>query len=198
MNYSFSLFVENLIFPGSLTSAQISVLGLGVLVNGLRFYCKWLNGKWSMAHGLVNGSWGWLLSSGLGYWFLALFQHRPKPRHLLLNLGKSSFPQKVKNCNSGWNWGGGLGVSGGSAGSIRNFSFEFWPGLVLHGIRKSTFQHFTVNTSSQNGLKTFPMDPVLENKSFYFRYLHIPLSISKTGKMKTRISVSHIKSMRFP
>ena len=89
-------------------------------------------------------------------------------------------------------------MSGRSARTIRNFSFEFSPDLVLHGIRKSTFQHSTVNTSSKNGLKTFLMDPVLENKkNFYFRYLHIPLSISKTEKMKTRISVSHIKSMHF-
>ena len=85
-----------------------------------------------------------------------------------------------------------------SARTIHNLSLELSPDLVLHGIRKSTFQHLTVNTSSQNGLKTFLMDPVLENKSFYFRYLHIPLSISKTEKMKTRISVSHIKSMNFP
>ena len=80
-----------------------------------------------------------------------------------------------------WN-SGGLGVSGRSARTIRNFSFELSPDLVLLDIRKSTFQHLTVNTSSQNGLKTFLMDPVLENKSFYFRYLHIPLSISKTEK----------------
>ena len=46
--------------------------------------------------------------------------------------------------NSGCNWGG-LGVSGGSARGIRNFSLELWQDLVLHGIRKSTFQHSTVN-----------------------------------------------------
>ena len=38
--------------------------------------------------------------------------------------------------NSGWNWGG-LGVSGGSAQTIRRHSVE-------HGVRKSTFQHLTV------------------------------------------------------
>ena len=61
--------------------------------------------------------------------------------------------------------------------------------LVLLDIKKSTFQHLTVNwnvTSSQNGLKTFLIDPVLANKSFYFRYLHIPLSISKTEKNENR------------
>ena len=50
---------------------------------------------------------------------------------------------------------------------MRNFSFEFWPDLV------STFQYLTVNwkvTSSHIGLKTFLMDPVLENKSLYFRH----------------------------
>jgi len=36
-------------------------------------------------------------------------------------------------------------VSGRSARSIRNFSLELWQDLVLHGIRKSTFQHLTVN-----------------------------------------------------
>ena len=39
------------------------------------------------------------------------------------------------------------GVSGGSARSIlaRNFSVELWQDLVLHGVRKSTLQHFPVN-----------------------------------------------------
>ena len=67
--------------------------------------------------------------------------------------------------------GGGVGVSGRSARTIRNFSPEVSPDLVSLDIGKSTFQHFTVNwkvTSSQNGLKTFLFDPVLENKSFYF------------------------------
>ena len=36
-------------------------------------------------------------------------------------------------------------MSGGSARSIRNCSLELWQDLVLHGIRKSTFQHLTVN-----------------------------------------------------
>ena len=72
-----------------------------------------------------------------------------------------------------------------TARTIRIFSLEVSLDLVLLDIRKSTFQHLTVNwkvTSSQNGLKTFLMDTLLENKSFYFRYLHIPLSISKTEK----------------
>ena len=67
-----------------------------------------------------------------------------KSEHLLMNLQNRVFH---KNCffgNSGGNWGG-LGVSGRSARSIRNFSLELWQDLVLHGIRKSTFQHLTVN-----------------------------------------------------
>jgi len=36
-------------------------------------------------------------------------------------------------------------VSGGSARSIRHFSLELVQDLVLHGIRKSTFQHLIVN-----------------------------------------------------
>ena len=36
-------------------------------------------------------------------------------------------------------------MSGGSARTIRNFSLELWQDLVLHGIRKSTFQHLTAN-----------------------------------------------------
>ena len=41
------------------------------------------------------------------------------------------------------------------------------------------------------------VDLAVGHSSFYFRYLHIPLSISKTEEMKTRISVSQIKSMNF-
>ena len=36
-------------------------------------------------------------------------------------------------------------MSGRSARSIRNFSLELWQDLVLLDIRKSTFQHLTVN-----------------------------------------------------
>ena len=36
-------------------------------------------------------------------------------------------------------------MSGGSARTIRRYSVELWQDLVLHGIRKSTFQHSTVN-----------------------------------------------------
>ena len=36
-------------------------------------------------------------------------------------------------------------MSGGSAQSIRRHSVELWQDFVLHGIRKSTFQHLTVN-----------------------------------------------------
>ena len=46
--------------------------------------------------------------------------------------------------NSCCNWGG-LGVSWVSLRGIRNVSVELWQDLVLHGIKKSTFQHLTVN-----------------------------------------------------
>ena len=36
-------------------------------------------------------------------------------------------------------------MSGGSARTIRRYSVELWQDLVLHGIRKSTFQHLTIN-----------------------------------------------------
>ena len=36
-------------------------------------------------------------------------------------------------------------MSGRSARSIRNFSLELWQDLVLLDVRKSTFQHLTVN-----------------------------------------------------
>ena len=36
-------------------------------------------------------------------------------------------------------------MSGGSARSICKFSLELWQDLVLHGIRKSTLEHLTVN-----------------------------------------------------
>ena len=54
------------------------------------------------------------------------------------------FHKKWKNCISSWNWGG-PGVSGRSARTIRNFSLELWQDLVLLNVRKSTFQHLTVN-----------------------------------------------------
>ena len=41
------------------------------------------------------------------------------------------------------------------------------------------------STSSQIGLKTFLLEPVLENKSFHFWYVHIPLTISKTKKLES-------------
>ena len=75
-------------------------------------------------------------------------------------------------------------MSGRSARTIRNFSLELSQDLVLLDVRKSIFQHLTVTwkvTSSQSGLKTFLMDPVLENKSFCFRYLHIDTALMRTG-----------------
>ena len=49
-------------------------------------------------------------------------------------------------------------MSGRSARSIRNFSLELWQDLVLLDVRKSTFQHLTVNWNFnvlEMSLKTF-------------------------------------------
>ena len=89
----------------------------------------------------------------------------------------------------------------GTARTIRIFSLEVSLDFALRDINKSTFQHLTVTwkaTSSHNGLNTFLLEPVLENTSFYFRYLHIPLTISKTEKnLKTRVSIFLLKPMHF-
>ena len=67
-------------------------------------------------------------------------------------------------------------MSRGSARSIRNFSLELWQDLVLHGIRKSTFQHLTVNWNFnvlEMALKTFHIVPGLSRTPLLFilRYL---------------------------
>ena len=94
----------------------------------------------------------------------------PMTRHLLVNLEKSSFWEIEFFGNSGWNWGG-LGVSGRSARTIRNFSFELWQDLVLHGIRKSTFQPLTVNWNlncTRNGSQNPPFCPGSPEHLYYF------------------------------
>ena len=58
-------------------------------------------------------------------------------------------------------------MSGGSARTIRRYSVELWQDLVLHGIRKSTFQHLTVNWNFN----------VLEMAS---KTLHIVQGLSRT------------------
>ena len=67
-------------------------------------------------------------------------------------------------------------MSGGSARSIQRDSVELWQGLVLHGVRKSTFQHLTVNghfNVVEMALKTFHFVQVLSRTPFLFipRYL---------------------------
>ena len=59
---------------------------------------------------------------------------------LLVNLEKSGFSQKLFFLVIQVEIGGGLGVSGRSAQTIRNFSLELSQDMVLHGIRKSTFR----------------------------------------------------------
>ena len=71
-------------------------------------------------------------------------------------------------------------MSGGSAQTIRRYSVELWQDLVLHGIRKSTFQHLTVNWNFN----------VLE---MALKTLHIfPGSIQDTFIIYSSISHKHI------
>ena len=67
-------------------------------------------------------------------------------------------------------------MSGGSARTIRRYSVELWQNLVLHGIRKSTSQHLTVNWNFDElemALKTFHIVPGLSRTPLLFilRYL---------------------------
>ena len=67
-------------------------------------------------------------------------------------------------------------MSGRSARTIRNFSLELWQDLVLLDIRKSTFQHLTVNwnfNALEIALKTLRFVQVLSRTPFSFipRYL---------------------------
>ena len=67
-------------------------------------------------------------------------------------------------------------MSGGSARIIRNFSLELWQDLVLHGVRKSTFQHFPVNLNFnviEIAIKTFHIVQGLSRTPLLFipRYL---------------------------
>ena len=70
-------------------------------------------------------------------------------------------------------------MSGRSARTIRNFSLEVSPDLVLLDIREFTFQHLTVNwevTSSQNGLNPpFPIPSSRTQASIFYIYIsHYP------------------------
>ena len=100
-----------------------------------------------------------------------------------------------KNCffhNSGRNCGG-LGVSGRSARSIRNFSLELWQDLVVLDVRKSTFQHLTVNWNFnviEMALKTFRFVQGLSRTPLLFipRYLTNKLFDNILQKDKSRQS----------
>ena len=62
-------------------------------------------------------------------------------------------------------------MSGRSARTIHNFSFELWQDLVLHGIRKSTFQPLTVNWNlncTRNGSQNPPFCPGSPEHLYYF------------------------------
>jgi len=104
--------------------------------------------------------------------------------------------------NSGWNWGG-LGVSGRSALSIRRHPVEFWQDLVLHGIGKSTFQHFPVNwhfNVLEMTLKTFHIVQCLYRTPLWSipRYLTniFPEHILQTNKISRIDNLKFSKSKR--
>ena len=73
---------------------------------------------------------------------------------------------------------------GTSARSIRNFSPELWQDLVLHGIRKSTFQHLTVNWNLN----------VLE---MAFKTPHFVQGLSRTPLLFFSISHQHMFQQNF-
>ena len=67
-------------------------------------------------------------------------------------------------------------MSGGSARTIRRYSLELWQDLVLLDVRKSTFQHLTVNWNFnvlEMALKTFHFVQDLSRTPLLFipRYL---------------------------
>jgi hypothetical protein len=105
-----------------------------------------------------------------------------------------------KNCffgNSGCNWGG-LGVSGGSARSIRNFSLELLQDLVLLDVRKSTFQHLTVNWNLnvlEMAIKTFHIVQGLSMTPLLFipRYLTNIYVKHIFGKNKKQSRIDNLK-----
>ena len=101
----------------------------------------------------------------------------------LEKLGKSSFWQKLFFHNSSWNWGG-LEVSRVTARTVRRQRNKFSRDLVLHGIEKSTFQHFSVNLHFkvlEMALKTFHFVPGLSRTPLFFLFLDIsPTHFSKT------------------
>ena len=62
-------------------------------------------------------------------------------------------------------------MSGRSARTIRRYSVDFWQDLVLHGIRKSTFQHLTVNWKFnvlEMAVKTLRFDQGLPRTPLFF------------------------------
>ena len=62
-------------------------------------------------------------------------------------------------------------MSGGRGRTIRRDCLELWPGLVLHGIGKFTFQHLTVNWLPKN----------LAFSAIYWAFSAIPIYWECTG-----------------
>ena len=69
--------------------------------------------------------------------------------------------------------------------------------LVLHDIKKSTFQHLTVNFITEWS-QNLPFGPRPRKQKLLFSIFTYPIIHLINRKMKTRISVSQIKSMSFP
>ena len=80
-------------------------------------------------------------------------------------------------------------MSGGSALSIRRHSVELWQDLVLLDVRKSTFQHLTVNWNLnvlEMALKTLNFVQGLSRSPLLFipRYETLLKSLCRPGKWR--------------
>ncbi len=90
-------------------------------------------------------------------------------------------------------------MSGRSARTIRNFSLELWQDLVLHGIRKSTFQHLTVNWNFnvlEMALKTLHFVQGLSRTPLSFLPRYLTTRFSKNSLQNKHISI--IENLKIP
>ena len=126
-----------------------------------------------------------LLSSGLPG-ILQGFPYSPFRESTGKFRSKTEKPENTvkswKNLYLSWN-SGVLGVSRRSARTIRNFSFEFWPDLVLLDIRKSTFQHLTVNFVTEWS-QNLPYGPRPREQKLLFSIFTYPIIHLKNRGLK--------------
>ena len=89
-------------------------------------------------------------------------------------------------------------MSGRSARTIRNFILEFLPDLVLQDLKKSTFQHLTVDFITELS-QNLPYGPRPREQKLLFLILTYSINRLKNEKnsMNTRVSVSQIKPIIF-